>query len=375
MIHLKNITKKFDEFTAVNKITLEIPEGKTCVLVGPSGCGKTTTLRTINHLIEPTSGQIYIDGNNSNEINSVELRRNIGYVIQNIGLFPHRTITENIATTPRLKGWKTKKIEKRIDELLQIVGLNPDRTRNKYPNQLSGGQKQRVGLARAMAADPPIMLMDEPFAAVDPITREHLQNMFLKIQRKMKKTIVFVTHDIDEAIKMGDKIAILKEGKVVQYGNPQELLAKPKNDFVANFVGSDRALKILNLFPVEELMLKDPLELNINKNNLKKELKKQNPNTVFVVKDNNKYVGWITAKEAIEAKDIKKAVNPLAGSVEITASVKEAVAEMLQNGIDAVRVTENGKSKGIMTMAYIRNYVEEVCGTNEDINVLEKAEV
>ncbi len=376
MIQLKKITKKFDGHTAVNGISLKIPEGKTCVLVGPSGCGKTTTLRMINHLIEPTSGQIYTDGKNSNAIDSVELRRNIGYVIQNIGLFPHRTIEENIATTPRLKGWEPEQIKKRINQLLKLVELNPDQIRQKYPHQLSGGQKQRVGIARAMAADPPIMLMDEPFAAVDPITREHLQDMFLKIQRKMKKTIVFVTHDIDEAIKMGDKIAIFKEGRVVQYSKPQELLANPKNKFVADFVGSDRALKILNLFQVEELMLKDPLKLDLNTGtDLNTELKKKNPETVFVVEDNGNYLGWITAKNAVQARNITDAINPLAGSVEITATVKEAMAEMLQNGIDAVKVVENGVARGIMTMTYIRNYVEKICGSSKDMSPLKKAGV
>ena len=377
MIKLENVKKKFSDFTAVDGISLEVPEGETCVLVGPSGCGKTTTLKMINHLIEPTSGQIFIEGKDSNQIDSVELRKNIGYVIQSIGLFPHKTVAENIAITPQLKGWEESRINKRINELLEVVDLNIGRISNKYPYQLSGGQKQRVGLARAMAVDPSIMLMDEPFAAVDPITREHLQNMFLKLQRKMKKTIVFVTHDIDEAIKMGDRIALLKEGKVIQYDKPQELLASPKNGFAANFVGSDRALKILNLFSVENLMMEEPPELKLEKGNeiLKKQLENTSPGTVFVVKDKEKYVGWVLALDALKANDIKNAINPLAGKVEITASVKEAVAEMLQNGIDAVRVVEDGETSGIMTMHYVRNYVEDICGVKNKVEDLQKVEV
>jgi osmoprotectant transport system ATP-binding protein len=256
MIQLDALTKSFPGVAApaVDRLSLDIPDGTTCVLIGPSGCGKTTTMRMINRLIEPTSGRIILDGEDVTKIDAVGLRRRIGYVIQQIGLFPHMTIATNIATVPRLLGWDQAKIEPRIDEMLTLVGLEPAPFRNRFPRELSGGQRQRVGVARALAADPPVMLMDEPFGAIDPITRANLQNEFLRILRHLKKTVIFVTHDIDEAIKMGDRIAILKDGRLVQYGTPDEILSRPANDFVAEFVGADRALKRLNLVSVRDVM-------------------------------------------------------------------------------------------------------------------------
>jgi osmoprotectant transport system ATP-binding protein len=256
MIRLEELTKVFPGVPApaVDRLTLDIPDGTTCVLIGPSGCGKTTTMRMINRLIEPSGGRIILDGEDVTKIDAVALRRRIGYVIQQIGLFPHMTIATNIATVPRLLGWDHARIDARIDEMLTLVGLEPERFRNRFPRELSGGQRQRVGVARALAADPPVMLMDEPFGAIDPITRANLQNEFLRILRRLKKTVIFVTHDIDEAIKMGDRIAILKDGRLVQYGTPDEILSRPADAFVAEFVGADRALKRLNLVSVREVM-------------------------------------------------------------------------------------------------------------------------
>jgi len=256
MIQLDALTKTFPGVPtpAVDRLTLDIPDGTTCVLIGPSGCGKTTTMRMINRLIEPTSGRIVLDGEDVTKIDPVSLRRRIGYVIQQIGLFPHMTIAANIATVPRLLGWDQAKTASRIDEMLGLVGLEPARFRGRFPRELSGGQRQRVGVARALAADPPVMLMDEPFGAIDPITRANLQNEFLRILRRLKKTVIFVTHDIDEAIKMGDRIAILKDGRLVQYGTPDEILSRPADAFVAEFVGADRALKRLNLVSVRDVM-------------------------------------------------------------------------------------------------------------------------
>jgi osmoprotectant transport system ATP-binding protein len=256
MIQLDALTKTFPgvPMPAVDRLSLDIPDGTTCVLIGPSGCGKTTTMRMINRLIEPTSGRIILDGEDVTAIDPVALRRRIGYVIQQIGLFPHMTIAANIATVPRLLGWDQAKIAARIDEMLTLVGLEPASFRSRFPRELSGGQRQRIGVARALAADPPVMLMDEPFGAIDPITRANLQNEFLRILRRLKKTVIFVTHDIDEAIKMGDRIAILKDGRLVQYGTPDEILSRPANDFVAEFVGADRALKRLNLVSVRAVM-------------------------------------------------------------------------------------------------------------------------
>ncbi len=240
---------------AVDELSLEVPAGEVCVLVGPSGCGKTTAMRMVNRMIEITDGDILLDGRSVRDRNPAELRREIGYVIQQIGLFPHLTIAQNIATVPRLLGWEKERTAKRIAELLDLIDL-PDDVRDRYPGQLSGGQRQRVGVARALAADPPLMLMDEPFGAIDPINRERLQDEFLRLQREIQKTIVFVTHDIDEAIKMGDRIAILREGgKLAQYATPDDLLTKPEDEFVAQFVGQDRSLKRLSLARVSDLKL------------------------------------------------------------------------------------------------------------------------
>ena len=256
MITLDGLTKQYPGTAqpAVDRISLTVPEGEVCVLIGPSGCGKTTTMRLINRMIEPTGGRIELQGRDVTHMDAVELRRGIGYVIQQVGLFPHLTIAENIATVPRLLGWDQARTEKRIDELLELVALAPATYRDRYPRDLSGGQKQRVGVARALAADPPVMLMDEPFGAIDPITRMRLQDEFQRIQARLKKTVVFVTHDLDEAIRMGDRIAILREGRVVQYDTPEAILARPANAFVEEFVGQDRALKRLSLYTVESRM-------------------------------------------------------------------------------------------------------------------------
>jgi osmoprotectant transport system ATP-binding protein len=256
MIRLTGVGKTYPGGTvAVRELDLDVPRGALVTLVGPSGCGKSTTLKMINRLIEPTTGRIELDGEDVTHIDAVKLRRRIGYVIQQIGLFPHQTIGENIATVPRLLGWPRERIRARVDELLELIGLDPG-MRGRYPAQLSGGQRQRVGVARALAADPPLMLMDEPFGAIDPINRERLQSELLRLQERIRKTIVFVTHDIDEAIRIGDRIAVLKEGGVLaQYATPAELLMRPANEFVEDFVGADRALKRLALERVGDVAL------------------------------------------------------------------------------------------------------------------------
>lgn len=257
MIELKNVTKRYGSATpAVADLNLEVNKGEILVLVGPSGCGKSTTLRLINRMIEPSGGQIFLDGEDVTKSNPDQLRRRIGYVIQQIGLFPHYTIAENIATVPKLLGWDKQRIAERVDQLLEVVGLDPDEYRNRYPSELSGGQAQRVGVARALGADPEIMLMDEPFGAIDPITRDSLQNEFLRVQEELHKTIVFVTHDIDEAIKMGDRIAILGEqSKIRQIDTPERILAFPVDEFVSDFIGNGSTIKGLNFETVESLPL------------------------------------------------------------------------------------------------------------------------
>jgi len=244
VIRLDKVIKVYPDGTeAVKEVSFEVGEGEFCVLLGTSGCGKTTTMKMINRLIPITEGNIYIDGVDNTKMEENELRRNIGYAIQEIGLFPHMTVGQNIETVPVLKGWPKAERKKRAEQLLELVGMDSDEFIDKYPSELSGGQCQRVGVARALGADPPILLMDEPFGAIDPITRVRLQDEFLKIQQEIKKTIIFVTHDIFEAIKMGDKIALMNEGRLVQYDTPADLLHRPKNEFVENFVGADRAIK------------------------------------------------------------------------------------------------------------------------------------
>jgi len=258
MIQLDSLTKVFDTpkgaVVAADHISMEVPPGEICILLGPSGCGKTTTLKMINRIVKPTSGKVFINGEDTTGMDTQTLRRNIGYVIQQIGLFPNMTIEENITIVPRLLGWDRTKFRERAREMMAMIALEPDAFLKRYPNELSGGQQQRIGVARALAADPPVMLMDEPFGAIDPINRAVIQDEFLKMQQALKKTIMFVSHDIDEAIKMGDRIAVFREGKLVQYSAPDDLLAAPKNSFVESFLGEDRALKRLNLVRVHEII-------------------------------------------------------------------------------------------------------------------------
>lgn len=253
MLELVGVSKEYEpgQF-AVQNLSLTIRTGETCMLVGPSGCGKTTTLRMINRLVEPTAGKILHDGEDVTQMDPVKLRLSMGYVIQHTGLFPHLTIADNVGTVPRLLGWNRTRIASRVNELLELVGLDPGVYGKRYPAQLSGGQQQRVGVARALAADPPVLLMDEPFGAIDRVTREALQDEFLRIQREVKKTIAFVTHDIDEAVKMGDRIALLREGGVLQqYDAPARVLGQPATEFVAQFLGPDRAQKRLAVLPID----------------------------------------------------------------------------------------------------------------------------
>jgi osmoprotectant transport system ATP-binding protein len=263
-----HVTKRYggSERPAVDDLGLTIPAGEICVLIGPSGGGKTTAMKLVNRLITLTDGDITIDGTSVMKMDPVELRRGIGYVIQQIGLFPHMTIEANVGTVPKLVGWDKARTRERARELLELVGLDPDEYAKRYPAQLSGGQRQRVGLARAMAADPPLMLMDEPFGAIDPITRERLQNDFLRLHREVRKTVIFVTHDIDEAIKMGDRICILRQGgKLAQYDTPEAILANPADEFVADFVGADRGLKRLGLRTLGEIDALEPTPRNGNR--------------------------------------------------------------------------------------------------------------
>jgi osmoprotectant transport system ATP-binding protein len=257
-LSFRDVVKRYDGAAepVIDHLSLDVPAGEICVLVGPSGCGKTTAMRMVNRMVEMTSGDILIGGRSVRDADPARLRREIGYVIQQVGLFPHQTVGENVATVPRLLGWPKRRIAERVEELLELVGLDAATLRDRYPAQLSGGQRQRVGVARALAVDPPLMLMDEPFGAIDPINRERLQDEFLRLQARLRKTVVFVTHDVDEAIKMGDRIAVMQAGgRLAQYATPAELLMRPANAFVEGFVGADRALKRLALLRVRDLAL------------------------------------------------------------------------------------------------------------------------
>jgi osmoprotectant transport system ATP-binding protein len=253
MIRLEGVSKTYaDGTTAVAELSLEVRRGELCVLVGPSGCGKTTTMKMLNRLIDPTAGRVLLDGEDVSSIDPVQLRRRVGYVIQNVGLFPHLKVRDNVATVPKLLGWDKARIRRRVDELLELVGLEPAIYRDRYPAQLSGGQRQRVGVARALAADPLVMLMDEPFSAVDPVSRERLQTEFLRLQKEVGTTVVLVTHDIDEAVRLGDRVAVLRQGgHLEQHATPATLLTSPATPFVADFVGADRTVKALSVTPLD----------------------------------------------------------------------------------------------------------------------------
>jgi len=259
MIRLEHVQKEYADGTvAVNDLSLSVAEGDVCVLVGPSGCGKTTTMRLINRLADTTRGEVYVDDKDVTHADPVQLRRSIGYVIQQVGLFPHQSVRKNVGTVCRLLGWDKAEIDKRADEMLHLVGLDPDVYGDRYPHQLSGGQSQRVGVARVLASRPPVLLMDEPFGAVDPIARDRLQEEFLNVQRELGITTVIVTHDIDEAVRLGDRIAVMSEGgNLEQYDTPATILGRPANDFVAEFVGSDRLLKLMSVTDIDDAMVPD----------------------------------------------------------------------------------------------------------------------
>lgn len=350
MIKYDNVSKVYpgSDAPAVKELTISIPEGETCVVIGPSGCGKTTAMKMVNRLIEPTSGAIFVDGKNILKQNTIELRRNIGYVIQQIGLFPHYTIKDNISVVPQMLGWSKARMERRVDELLDIVGLDPQQFRDRYPRQLSGGQRQRVGVARALAADPPVMLMDEPFGAIDPITRDRLQNEFLRLQKQMRKTIMFVTHDIDEALKMGTLVCILQVGGVLQQlDHPKKILSKPANSFVADFVGSDRGLKKLTLVTVGELMHANPTLGTHNETGaeLMNRMRRHEMESLFIVDDMQKLIGYVTLDDA--QSNLGKSAHAIAthaiATTEEEATMRDAFSEMLSYGIRFLPVLDNQK--------------------------------
>ncbi len=365
MIELERATKIYagGRDPAVDGVSLTVPEGEICVFIGPSGCGKTTLMRMINRLTPITSGTIRVGGKNVMDLEPIQLRRSIGYVIQQIGLFPHMTVYDNIAVVPKLLGWPKQKISSRVDNLLALVGLAPDTYRLRYPRELSGGQAQRVGVARAMAADPPVMLMDEPFGAIDPITREVLQDEFIKIQGKLKKTVIFVTHDIHEAIKLGQKIALLKDGRLVQYGSPVELLATPKNEFVQSFVGTDRALKRLDLLKVKDAMIQDPVHcLSGDSCEHILECMLQNDLQYLLVADGTgRLEGYVNLRDLRGSPGtIADVTRPMTLTVRPDQNLKEALSKMLSYDLGiVVAVDEGGKLCGVLNTGTLVSVVGE----------------
>ncbi|MEO8324108.1 MAG: ABC transporter ATP-binding protein [Actinomycetota bacterium] len=358
MISLKNVTKRYGSASgvAVEDLSLDINRGETVVLVGPSGCGKTTTMKMINRLIEPTSGILTVDGVDVLHQDPVKLRRGIGYVIQSVGLLPHRTIAENIGTVPHLLGWDDARIKERTGELVEMFELDPDML-SRYPSELSGGQRQRVGVARALAADPPVMLMDEPFGAVDPIVRERLQDQFLGIQESLKKTTVFVTHDIDEAIKMADRIAILNVGGVVeQFAPPETILREPAGDFVKQFVGSERGLKRLALIKVAGIEVEEGpvVAPGADASGAVREMERFGFDWVSVVED-GELLGWVD-RETVDSlgRVGSEDARPFSAYVTARNSLREALDSIVTSRTRvAVVVTEGQRYRGILTLERI----------------------
>jgi len=340
IVTLEHVSKRYGPIggpLAVTDLSLTIPAGEICVLVGPSGCGKTTTMKMINRLIEPTSGRITIDGEDVMALPAVELRRRIGYVIQQVGLFPHLTVAENVAVVPRLLRWPETRVRDRVEELLDLVRLDPAGYRDRYPAALSGGERQRVGVARALAADPPLMLMDEPFGAVDPILRERLQNEFLRLQARVRKTIVFVTHDVDEAIKMADRIAILQRGGILaQYDTPDAILAAPASEFVERFVGADRGLKRLSLGRVRDLPLSTPTPARVGeaRADLARRLDEAGEDFALLLDAADRPIGWIGRRDLRGVGTVaEEDATPGSPTLQPETTLRDALSAMLTSSV------------------------------------------
>ncbi|MEU6083769.1 ATP-binding cassette domain-containing protein [Streptomyces sp. NPDC047108] len=378
-MRLDALTKRYPDSPApaVEDVTLDIAAGETVILVGPSGCGKSTTLKMINRLIEPTSGRITIGGEDVTGIDPVGLRRTIGYAIQAAGLFPHMTVAENIALVPKMAGWPRAKVRDRVEEMLHLVGLDPGEFRGRYPRRLSGGQQQRVGVARALAADPPVLLMDEPFGAVDPITRERLQDQLIRLQRELRKTIVFVTHDFDEAVKVGDRIAVLRDrSQIAQFDTPEAILARPADDFVAGFVGAGAGVKRLNLKLVREVELArvptagvgDPLEtlLALLEAGPASPSSPTSPEHVLLLDRDRRPHAWLRREDLTRARSAQPVTDPLPltagvpvrGRIGVGGTLRDALEALLADGARPVAVTrEDGTYLGAVDMATLLNAV------------------
>ncbi|WP_306320289.1 MULTISPECIES: ABC transporter ATP-binding protein [unclassified Streptomyces] len=357
MIRFDHVTKRYaDGTTAVDDLSFEVNEGELVTLVGPSGCGKTTTMMMVNRLIEPTSGHIHVEGEDIADVDPVQLRRRIGYVIQQVGLFPHRTILDNTATVPALIGWKKAKARARATELLDLVGLDPKTYGNRYPEQLSGGQRQRVGVARALAADPPVLLMDEPFGAVDPVVREQLQDEFLKMQAAVRKTVLLVTHDIEEAVRLGDRIAVYGQGRIEQYDTPGAVLGSPATPYVAEFVGADRGLKRLSVTEIEPDDLEQPSVARFAEPPARAaaRMREEGARWAVVLDEGGDLHGWIGVDEASLAGPdgtVGELAHRMNAWVPVGAPLKQAFGVMLQHDAGWVAVLDGARFLGVLTPA------------------------
>ncbi len=353
MIRLQGVGKTYDDGTvAVQELDLEVPRGKLVTLVGPSGCGKSTTLKMINRLIEPTTGRIELDGEDVTDVSAVQLRRRIGYVIQQIGLFPHQTIRSNVATLPKLLGWDRSRSRERVDELLDTMGLDPETYGDRYPHQLSGGQRQRVGVARALAADPDVLLMDEPFGAVDPVVRGRLQDQFLAIQENLAKTVVLVTHDIEEAVRLGDRVAVFEPGgRLAQYDTPSKVLGAPADDFVAEFVGADRGLRRLAVTPIDLGDLERPPVIRTDDSFAEGRAKLESADArwAIVVDGQGGLRGWIGSDECQGTGTVVARAERMDAYVDKDASLKDALSTMLQWDAGWVAVLDGEQFLGVLT--------------------------
>ncbi|MFF7330165.1 betaine/proline/choline family ABC transporter ATP-binding protein [Streptomyces sp. NPDC090306] len=356
MIRFEEVTKRYpDGTTAVDGLSFEVSEGELVTLVGPSGCGKTTTMMMVNRLVEPTSGRILVDGEDIASVDPVRLRRRIGYVIQQVGLFPHRTVLDNTATVPALVGWKKAKARERAAELLDMVGLDPSTYGPRYPEQLSGGQRQRVGVARALAADPPVLLMDEPFGAVDPVVREQLQDEFLRMQATVRKTVLLVTHDIEEAVRLGDRMAVYGEGRIEQYDTPAAVLGNPATPYVAGFVGADRGLKRLSVTTIEAGDLEQPPVVRPDEpaGEAAGRLRAQGARWAVVLDPGGDLHGWAGIDELAAGGDrpVSALGHRMKAWVPVGAPLKQAFGVMLQHDAGWVAVLDGARFLGVLTPA------------------------
>ncbi|MGW1586073.1 betaine/proline/choline family ABC transporter ATP-binding protein [Streptomyces sp. NPDC002386] len=366
-IELENLTKLYpgNPQPAVDNVTMEIRAGETVIFVGPSGCGKSTTLKMINRLIEPTGGRIRIDGEDVTRIDPVRLRRKVGYAIQSSGLFPHMTVAQNIALVPRMVGWPKGRVRDRVEEMLDLVGLDPGEFHDRYPRQLSGGQQQRVGVARALAADPPVLLMDEPFGAVDPITRDHLQDELIRLQRELHKTIVFVTHDFDEAIKLGDRIAVLREhSHIAQFDTPEAILTNPADDFVSGFVGAGAALKRLNLTRVRDVEMREYPTVTVDTplQQIFGLLRGGGTNEILLLDKRRRPYKWLRRGDLMRARgSLARAGTLVHDTVTRDATLRDALEAVLTDNAGRVAVTgRRGAYIGVVDMETLMNSVHEL---------------